>query len=279
MRNALSKSSGALRMVLLSLMVFSACIFSSPVLLAKSSTKQVQVLKLVQQHYILGSVEVLIASDAVKVLIKDSQSVLLARAPHWKIVEYSPKKRLSHEVELADFRQVGSKMLSIGGFNNQLAWNTLSKVGEDKVEGQLVVKLGRASARVGDRIDDWYISSKTPKEIPMILANFFRLPESPGIPIRFVTEAVVERKSERLPWLARVDQLGKIGSVSTNQFLVTKAITKVQLPEAEFAYPVGYTVSSNESFLLINNDKQELLESIFSSGTDAPEADRKKTPH
>src|SRR5271156_5587678 len=130
MRNALSKSNGALRMVLFSLMVFSVCICSSPALLAKSSTKQVQVLKLVQQNYFLGSIEVLIASDAVKVLIKDSQSVLLARGPHWKIVEYSPKKRLSHEAELAGFRQVGSKMLNIGGFNNQLAWNSLSKVGE-----------------------------------------------------------------------------------------------------------------------------------------------------
>jgi hypothetical protein len=282
-KNALSQLPHALLMVrfLLFLSVVSAFACYSPCAFANSGTKQIHVLKLVQKHFFLGSVEVLIASDAVKVLIKSNQSVFLARAPKWKVVEYCPGKRVAHEISFSDFRQTGSTLLSSSDLDhpNAYAHLNLQKGGQSQFAGFPVRKLVRTDITNGPRVTYWLLESKASNEACMILDHLFRIPEANAVPISFVIEerSTAHKQDDELPWLSRWSNAAA-GTLLTNPILLTTSIKQEELPEGELAYPVGYKLVADERSVFITSNKQELFENFyFGSNPGTHKTDRMKT--
>jgi hypothetical protein len=273
-KNALSQLPNALHMVrfLLFLSVVSAFASYSPYAFANSGTKQIHVLKLVQKHFFLGSVEVLVASDAVKVLIKSNQSVFLARAPKWKVVEYCPGKRLAHEIPFSDFRKTGSTLLSTSDLDHPDAYLhlNLEKGGQAPVLGFPARKLVRTDIMNGPRVTYWLLESKASNEVCTILDHLFHIPEANAVPISFVIEerSTAHKQDDELPWLSRWSNAAA-GTLLTNPILLTTSIKQEELPEGELAYPVGYKLVADERSVFITGNKQELFENFYFGSTPA----------
>src|SRR5277367_1028758 len=154
------------------LAIFSAWIYAGPVVFAKPDSQTVQAFKLIQSHLTLGHIDVYYTNDAVKMVLKENGTTLIARAPTWKVVLYRTSGRVAYESPLADFRTHGLRFVPVpyipgGVFHSESV---------EHVNGETVVELSEKVYQ--DRnYRYWVIEPVTiPNEACEILEQAVRVP-------------------------------------------------------------------------------------------------------
>src|SRR5277367_4810792 len=139
---------------------------------AKTNDQTIQAYKLIQSHLTLGPIDVYYTNDAVKMVIKNNGSTLIARAPSWKVVVYRPIGRIAFESPFKTFVQTGLRYVPVPFIPD----SHFHRVSEHRVNGETVVEYAEAADK-GRNFRYWLIEPvNVPMEACAILDRAIRVP-------------------------------------------------------------------------------------------------------
>lgn len=236
----------------------------SQVLAAGQELKQVEVLK--QKHGYLGSLEVILAPDAVRISENVNGTVVAARGPEWKVHVYNTRNKLFYDMSLDTWKKHGLRATWVM-MANISDWPVV-KVGTEKVLGRDTdVYLlpadpnARAKIRMHKPIDFnygrageyWVDQIKGPKERTTVIMQLYKLPEVPQTPL------VLKVYNPKNAGSFGVSK----SAAGKEQFLLqTLSIKKAMMPASTFDVPPGYKRAKDDSEVTINKSNSDSLDSI-----------------
>jgi hypothetical protein len=227
---------------------------------AMGAPQNVSALKLEQTHCTLGNVEVLINSQAVKIFIKKSDTVLIARAPAWKVMWYRKDTKTAYELPFDSWHKFGSKLVPLGSF----ASRSFTRESVTKVNGEHVVKLHSGE---GKKLLDFWVVEDAPAAAQGcdVIVSFFRLPLAKGVPYRCkVTYGDHEESTKTsVSWIKNSSLFEK----EEGTRLDTAKISRVTVPSAEFDYPQNYKMVKNEQQVWLTSGAREAMDDLFNMPT------------
>jgi hypothetical protein len=254
------------RLLRFALSILSVWLLASQAIFAKSNAQTVQAFKLIQSHITLGPIDVYYTKDAVKMVLKNNGSTLLARAPTWKVVIYRPAVRIAYEVSMQSFRQRGLRFVPV----SYIPDCNFHRVSEQQVKGETVIELAGHDEK--DRnFRYWMIDPvNIPIEACEILDRAIRVPVRHAIALKVTGDEPGHddvRSRETITWHLGANERYPGGRTATWR-ITTLEWTKLTLPAAEFAYPVGYKLVDREPDVFMTARSREVFEDLLIAPSD-----------
>ncbi len=246
--------SSALALILSSLFVFPAD--------AAPALKQVDILQ--QKHGYLGTLEVIQAQDAIRISENVNGTVILSKAPQWRVYVYNTRNKLYYDMSLDVWKKHGLRVTWVMMANTS-EWPVV-KVGSEKILGRDTdVYLlpadpnARAKLRMHKPIDftygkagEYWIDKKpAAKERTTVILQLYKMPEVPNTPLKL-----------------RAFTTGTYFGVShasggrEQMLLQTFSIKSAKVPANTFELPPGYKRAKDDSDVTISKSNSDSLDSI-----------------
>jgi hypothetical protein len=217
-------------------------------------------LKLEQTHCTLGNIEVLINSQAVRLLIKKSNTILLARAPNWKIVWFRNDTKLAFEMALGLWLKDGSELVPIGN----LSQRPFLRKGVTNMNGESVVDL---HSDEGDKVLDYWVleDASVAAQACDVIRGFYRLPPAKGVPYGLKLTYRKHDADVKTPvsWTRNTALFEK----EEGTRLATTKISHVTVPSTEFDYPLNYKVVKNEQQIWLTSGARAAIDDLLNMPT------------
>jgi hypothetical protein len=237
---------------------------------ARSNSQTVQAFKLAQSHVTLGPIDVFYTNDAVKMVLKNNGTILLARAPSWKVSVFRPAAKVAYEQSLQSFEKNGLRCVVVPYIPDV----TFHRQSVEHVNGETIVESSETTDK-DSKYDYWMIE---PVAIPMqaceILEKAVRVPYRHAIPIKLLGDEPGHddfRSKDKIAWhLGGRERMA--GGRTTSVRIQTFTWSKVNLPRSEFDYPVGYKAVQSEPEVFMTDRAKMMVEDLLGGPPDAKSA-------
>lgn len=243
---------------------FVFCTIAIPIALAAPATQQVEIWQ--QKHGYLGTLEVILAPNAIRISEKGKDIVILAKAPDWKVFVYNKKTKLFYDMTLDVWKKHGLRV----------TWTMMSatsdwpivKAGNEKLLKRdadvyflAADPNAKAKLRMGKPIDFsygkagvyWIDKAPCAKERTAVMLQLYKTPEVQSTPLALKT---FNKRS-----------YGYQGASSNapekeQMLLETLSITKATMPSNTFDLPPGYKRAKDDHDVTIGKNNSDSLDSI-----------------
>ncbi len=233
-------------------------------LAAELDSKQVEVLK--QRHAYLGSLEMILADDAVRISENVNGTVVIARGPQWKVSVYNTRNKLYYDMSLDTWKKHGLRVTWVMMANTS-DWPVV-KTGSEKLLGRdtdvYILPAdpnARAKIRMHKPIDFNYGSAgeywvdKMPgsRERTAVIMQLYKLPEVPQTPLKLKVYN---------PGNSALYGISNTAAGKEQLLLQTFSIKKASVPASTFDVPPGYKRAKDDSEVTISKSNSDSLDSI-----------------
>lgn len=233
-------------------------------LAAGPDLKQVEVIK--QKHAYLGSLEMILAEDALRISENVNGTVVIARAPQWKVTVYNTRNKLYYDMSLDTWKKHGLRVTWVMMANTS-DWPVV-KAGSEKFLGRDTdVYLlpadpnARAKIRMHKPVDfnygkagEYWVDKKPgPRERTTVIMQLYKLPEVPQTPLALKAFN---------PGNSGFFGVSNTAAGKETMLLQTFSIKKAMMPASTFDVPSGYKRAKDDSEVTISKSNADSLDSI-----------------
>lgn len=231
---------------------------------AGQDLKQVEVLQ--QKHCYLGSLEMILAADAVRVSESVNGTVVVSKAPQWKVSVYNTRNKLYYDMSLDTWKKHGLRVTWVMMANTS-DWPVV-KAGSEKFLGRDTdVYLlpadpnARAKIRMHKPVDFnygrageyWVDKIAGPRERATVIMQLYKLPEVPQTPLKLKVYN---------PGNSGFFGVSNTAAGKEQMLLQTFSIKKAIMPASTFDVPSGYKRARDDSEVTISKSNSDSLDSI-----------------
>jgi hypothetical protein len=223
---------------------FGALIFllAAPISMATGdqAVPKISALTVKQRHEYFGDTRILLTNTAIKVIFLNKGTVVVAKAPAWNVVEYTPQSKVAYQCSFNDWMKGSSKL----NFSEDIEATEFKKEGENLIGDERATKyIGNAEKSRSRYWIDEHIGCS--EKAAMIVERLYRLPIiKTGLPLELSSSTLWVSEKNSIVWLP-----AKLKKGNRPQYfctLITNDIKKIDVPKTEFDYPTHYKSVKSE---------------------------------
>jgi hypothetical protein len=257
------------RLAFLAFVVVSTCFIAFLPMGVKASREKIKMLELTQAHCALGGLKVQFSPDAVRILLLKNHSVIVARAPGWRVICYRPATKQFFDYPFEKWKVIGPT-LSLAGdaIQGNVLEGVFVKQKEYKLDGERVLHLVSNNGRACE-----YSVIKAPKgseKACTILESFLRTPRLTAIPVSFniasIQIPISQQKGFGAGW---VETRAKSSNLIGGYRLMTASIKQVTVASSDLEIPKDYKRANNEAEIWLTPESKSAIGDLLNmSGLD-----------
>ncbi len=257
-----SHSFGVLVMAMMIGFSSAQLVFAKPAVAPK--TRSVEVIQ--QKHCYLGNLELILAPDAVRISENVNGTVIISKAPDWRVFVYNKRNKLYYDMSLEVWKKHGLRCVWVM-MAHMSDW-PIVKTGSDRLVGReadvytlAADPQARAKIRMHKPVDfrygqagEFFVDKAPgPKERATVVVQLYKVPEIQQIPLSLK--------------VYNPDNSGYFGVSNTSapkqQFILqTFSYKRANVSCDAFDLPPGYKRARDDSEVTISKSSSDSLDSI-----------------